>query len=429
MTICRATVGDGLAVWRVTGYQDVITALRHPDLGMDPHRFDRGQNPFGTRRAPEDAIAVTGRQLLNSDPPDHDRLRRLAQPHFTRPRVAAHRATITRIADEQLAVVLASDNADLVTDYALPIPIRTICHILGLDDRIGTAVTELTEVLLTTTSQRDPQFLAAGRTFDRLLRTAATTATATASGTSAPAPTPGTSASAPTSGTPSDTPAPSETPAPTPTNTPAPAPAPGVAHALGQAWHNGDLSRRELVSYLSLLLLAGYETTASAIATGSLLLLTDPSLADHADSLVEEVLRLHPPIPYGFWRYAVRDTELAGAAIARGEIVLASIAEANRDPDAFPDPDRLDPGRPGPGHLSFGTGRHHCLGAELGRTQTAIALTTLAPHLPRLRLAAPAGMLPRRDSMLFQRLLHLPVTVTPPAPGPAPASPRRDSCA
>ncbi|MBK0373087.1 cytochrome P450 [Streptomyces sp. RB110-1] len=385
MTVRRATVGDGLTVWRVTGYHDVVAALRHPDLGMDPHRFDRDLDPFGARRVPEDAIAVTGRQLLNSDPPDHDRLRRLAQPHFTRPRIAARRATVTRIAAEQLAVVLASDHADLVTDYALPIPIRTICHILGLDDRIGAAVTELTEVLLTTTSQRDPRFLAAGREFDRLLRAAASSA--------------------------------------------ADAPGTGVAGVLGRAWHDGRLSRRELVSYLSLLLLAGYETTASAIATGILLLLDDPSLADRPQGLVDETLRLHPPIPYGFWRYAVRDTELAGVGLVRGDIVLASIAEANRDPGAFPDPDRLDPDRRGPGHLSFGSGLHHCLGAELGRAEVLIALTTVAPHLPRLRLAASADTLPRRSSMLFQRLLRLPVTVSPAAPTPDAPFPRRDPCA
>ena len=139
----------------------------------------------------------------------------------------------------------------------------------------------------------------------------------------------------------------------------------------------------------------GHETVTSTLAAGLLLLIqhpeverelrADPSLVRN---FVEESLRLESP-SQGFFRYALQDSELHGVQIPKGSMVHLRFAAANRDPDQFPDPDRLDLRRPNPGaHLAFGQGEHHCLGAPLARLELGTAFRAIVARFENPRLAA-----------------------------------------
>jgi cytochrome P450 len=184
------------------------------------------------------------------------------------------------------------------------------------------------------------------------------------------------------------------------------------------------LDKQELLAMTFLLLIAGYVTTVSLIGNGTLALLrhpdqlarlrADPALVPPA---VEELLRFDGPVNPGLTRYAVEDVEIGGVRIPRGEMVLLSIAAADRDPDRFPDPDGLDVGSADPGHLAFGHGAHYCLGAPLARLEGQIAFTALLARLPDLALAVREDELEWSGGGVLRGLRKLPVTFTPTAAG------------
>ena len=185
--------------------------------------------------------------------------------------------------------------------------------------------------------------------------------------------------------------------------------------ALVAAEDEGDrLTERELLSTCTLLLVAGHETTVNLIANGTLALLRHPDqlrrLRDDpalARSAVEELLRFDAPVQLTA-RVALEDIELDGATLAKGSMAMLLLASANRDPGAFPDPDRLDLGRAENHHLSFGFGTHFCLGAPLARLEAEVALTTLVRRRPDLALATDT---PRyKENLILRGLEALPLT-------------------
>ncbi len=155
----------------------------------------------------------------------------------------------------------------------------------------------------------------------------------------------------------------------------------------------GTLAEHELISNAAVLLFGGIETTEGMIANAVLQLLERPDQLAHVrseptllDAAIEESLRLEPAAAV-IDRYSTRDIRLGGAAIRRGELVRLSIAAANRDPDAFADPDRFDlHRRSARGHLAFAQGPHVCLGVHLARLEARVGLAALLARLPRLRL-------------------------------------------
>ena len=162
------------------------------------------------------------------------------------------------------------------------------------------------------------------------------------------------------------------------------APKDDIVSALAQAEEEGDrLSERETLNMLRLLLIAGNETTTNLIGNGMLALLRhpdqlqrlreDPSLIPSA---VDELLRFDSPVQTDF-RRALTDCEVNGFAMRRRENIVVLLGAANRDPDVFDDPDRLDVGRGDRSHLSFGRGIHHCIGAPLARLEGRIVLEML----------------------------------------------------
>ncbi|HEY5016836.1 MAG TPA: cytochrome P450, partial [Streptosporangiaceae bacterium] len=178
----------------------------------------------------------------------------------------------------------------------------------------------------------------------------------------------------------------------------------------------GSFEERELVAMLFLLLVAGHETTANLIASGTLALLThpaefgrlrrDPSLLPGA---VEELLRYANPLNHATERFTLEPVEIGGVTIPAREWVLCVTSSANRDPARFADPDRLDVGRDPGGHVAFGHGIHYCLGAPLARLEGEVAFGALLARFPGLSLAVEAAQLRWRPSSLIHGLETLPV--------------------
>jgi cytochrome P450 PksS len=190
-----------------------------------------------------------------------------------------------------------------------------------------------------------------------------------------------------------------------------------LASALIEAREAGDqLSEDELLAMVSLLLIAGHETTVNLIGNGMLALMehrdqmdrlrNDPALIKPA---VEELLRYDGPLETATERYAREDVTIAGATIPRGEMVFAVLASANRDDRQFDHADKLDLSRDPNRHVAFGQGVHFCVGAPLARLEGQIAINSLLRRIPDLRLAVPPQHLRRRPGLVLHGLKALPV--------------------
>ena len=190
-----------------------------------------------------------------------------------------------------------------------------------------------------------------------------------------------------------------------------------MVSALIEARDSGDsLNERELIAMLFLLLVAGHETTTNLIASGTLALLTNPAEMDRlrADpallpGAVDELLRYVNPLNHATDRFTLEPVEIGGVTIPAREWVLCVTSSANRDPDRFPDADRLDVGRDAGGHVAFGHGIHFCLGAPLARLEGEVAFGALLSRFPSLSLAADPATLRWRRSSLIRGLETLPV--------------------
>jgi len=191
--------------------------------------------------------------------------------------------------------------------------------------------------------------------------------------------------------------------------------------ALIKAHDGADrLDENELISLIFLLLWAGYETTVDLIGNGLLLILTDPGLRDGLltgrypmPEVIEEVLRLDAPAILGIRRFATEDLELGGVTIPAGDTVMISLAAANHDPARFEAPETFMSGRRDRGHLTFGYGIHHCLGAPLARLEGRIAIDSALRRYPAMQLADPSADLAWRPSIRSHGLRSLPVLVKP----------------
>jgi cytochrome P450 len=361
----RITLQSGATAWLVTGYDAVRRALTDP-------RLSGRTGAVGDRRSlPEDVRLGMNSHMLNTDPPDHTRLRRLISTAFTRPRIDQMRARIQQITDELLDAMTGSVEVDLLHTLATPLPIRVLTELLGVPEDKAGAFRDWTTVLTASALPLDEldaaatQMLRYSRTLLDLKRRA---------------------------------------------------PGDDLLSALVAVRDGADrLTEDELTSMVFLLLIAGQETTVNLIGNAALALLTNPpQLARlRADArlmpdAVEEFLRYESPV-HAALRHAKEPVELAGVTIPAGSVVIVSLLAANRDPDRFTHPDALDTGRTDNVHLAFGHGIHHCLGAPLARLEGAIALRSLLAQYPRLRLAVPVSELSWRVSLVMHGLVRLPV--------------------
>jgi cytochrome P450 len=368
--VTRVVTPFGIPAWLVTRYDDVRQVL------SDSARFSNARTDFPLAeqlQLSEDEIAQQrAGQLLALDPPAHTRLRRMLTPEFTVRRIRRLAPRIEAIVESHLDdLVRQGPPADLVSDFALPIPSLVICELLGIP------YSERAEFQRRTRQQIDLSVpledrMALARESRAFMREQVARAKA--------------------------------------------APGDDMLGMLVRE-HGDELSNDELVGIALLLLIAGHETTANMLGLGTLALLCHPDqLArvrdDQAsvESAVEELLRWLSIVPQGILRITTTEVTLAGHTIPAGELVALSLVAANRDQALVEDPDRLDISRGALGHLAFGHGVHHCLGAPLARMEMTIAFPALLRRFPQLTLAVPFEEIGFRPHHFIYGLQSLPVT-------------------
>ena len=365
--VAQVIMPGGTPAWLVTGYAEARAALTDPRLLKLPR---------GWRPDPDSLLASLDLHMLNLDPPDHERLRKLVNKAFTARRVEELRPRITAITTGLLDDMSTRREVDLLASFAFPLPITVICELLGVPvaDRDQFRAWSAT-IVADTVSSEVFQAHATAMTgyFQALIATRRRE------------------------------------------------PADDLLSALISARDDKDrLSENELLSMAFLLLVAGHETTVNLIASGVLALLLNPGelarlRADHSllGAAVEELLRYVNPVNNATFRFTGEPVEIGGVPIGPGEVVLVSLSGANRDPSRYADPERLDLGRDSGGHLAFGHGIHYCLGAPLARLEAEIAFTGLLERFGSMTLAVAPDALRWRPSTLIHGLESLPVRLGP----------------
>lgn len=366
----RVVFPSGCEGWLVTRYEDVR-------LIFSDTRFSRNLLAPGAPCLIEPGDFSTGEHsILNMDPPDHTRLRKLTAQAFTVRRIAGLRPRIQEIAGTLLrAMIEHGPPVDLVEMFAFPLPTAVMCEILGVPFEGRERFRQWSRVIVTPMAYSPAEVAQARR--DGADDMAALVAVKRA--------TPGEDLLS------------------------------VLVHARDE---DGDrLTEAELIDLATQLLLAGHETTVSLIATGIVLLAgnpdqlaalrSDPGLTEGA---VEEIMRFDGPADASLLRLALEDVELSAGVVRRGEAVLAHTGAANRDEAAFPGASRFDIRRRNAPQLGFGHGLHFCLGAALARLEGEIAFRTLLDGLPGLDLAVPASAIAWRPPLSIRGPEAVPVT-------------------
>jgi hypothetical protein len=368
--------------WILFRHADCVELLRDPRFSAD----DRNFIGYTRQRAIEIAGGLHNRNeanepvMLRRDPPDHTRLRSLVNKAFTPRAVDRLRGRIEELADQLISEIGKRKELDLIADFAVPLPVTVIADMLGIPSKDQALFKRWSDHLV---GFLDPQASPGAR----VLRRTADEFFEYMSGIAAER---------------------------------RRQPADDPMTALVQAEERGDrLSEQELHGTLALLLAAGNETTTNLIGNGMLALLRHPQQLERlrqdpglVDTAVEEMLRWDSPVQFTM-RIPMRDIELHGHRLRKGEAVVAVLGSANRDAQVFERADTFDIGRRENPHISFGHGIHFCLGAQLARLEARVAFRELLRRLPDMRLGDEA---PRWRRLTFLRGVHrLPIRIGPEA--------------
>jgi cytochrome P450 len=370
--VWRTTLPDKRTAWLVTRYEDVAAVLKDDNFAKDPRgaQEQRAEGPWVPG-----FLKPLEQNMLDLDDPDHKRLRTLVSKAFTPRLIERLRGRIEAICQELLGAMERKGRAELVRDYALPLPATVIAELLGVPAGDHRKFHRWSNRIVSVSSGRDVwQALPAALAFVRYLRKMAERRRVS--------------------------------------------PGEDLMSSLVQAEEAGDkLSQDELLAMSFLLLVAGHETTVNLIASGTLALVQHPDQLEKLKSdpllikpAVEELLRYTSPVEISTERYARQDLEVSGTEVPRGELVLGVLGSANRDERYFDEPDALDLARDPNKHLAFGRGGvHHCLGAPLARMEGQIAITALLQRFPDVRLDAESGSLRWRRGLFLRGLQRLPL--------------------
>ncbi|MFE3252607.1 cytochrome P450 [Streptomyces sp. NPDC059209] len=377
----RTRLPSGVDAWLVTRYADARRALADPRLSKNPLHHAEQAHAKGKTGIPGERGAELMTHLLNIDPPDHTRLRRLVSQAFTPRRVAEFAPRVQELTDGLIDAFAAKGEADLIHDFAFPLPIYAICDLLGVPREDQDDFRDWAGMMIrhgggprggVARSVRKMR----GYLADLIHRKRD-------------------------------------------------APGDDLISGLIRASDDGEhLTENEAAAMAFILLFAGFETTVNLVGNGTYALLRNPgqrarlqrSLDAGESALlatgIEELLRYDGPVELATWRYATEPVELGGQSVAVGDPVLVVLAAADRDPERFADPDRLDLSRGDNKHLGYGHGIHYCLGAPLARLEGQTALRTLLTRLPDLRLAVDPSDLRWRGGLIMRGLRTLPVQFT-----------------
>lgn len=352
----------GSKVWLATRYEDVRAVLTDKRISSNPAH--EGFPSVGRTGGVPGQDQIPG-WFVALDPPEHDRYRKSLIPEFTVRRVRELRPAIQEVVDGVLDDLAAKGGeADLVRDFAAPVPSLVIAALLGVPKVDRPIFEEHIRSLVTLSSTHEARetstkFLL--RYLNRLVKIK--------------------------QHRPGD-------------------------DLLSVMIAAGTLSVIEISGAAMLLLIAGQETTANNLALGAVTLLLNPEWAGD-ERVVEEVLRYYSVANLVALRVATQDLEIGGQQIRAGDGIVPLLASANFDESKFSCPHQFDPGRSSRHHVAFGYGVHQCLGQNLVRAELDIAYRSLFARLPDLRLAVPVEELPfRYDGMIFG-LNGLPVRWTP----------------
>jgi len=365
--VTRVRLSTGGGAYLVSRYDDVRRVYADPV-------FSRARLVD-----PDQPVLLPGNKLpdvlLNTDPPEHTRLRKLVTRAFTARAVERLRPRIQQITDELVGnLQAAGPPADFVAGFALALPAAVIAELMGIPDGDVDRLQHWLEHILSVSAHTEAQTqLAVGELTAYLTELIAAKREQ---------------------------------------------PGEDLTSALIQARDEGDrLSESELVFMLHLLLAGGFETTATLLPN---VVITFSRHRDQWDRLrkdrslipgaVEELLRYVPLTRSGLERVATEEVQLSGVTIPAGSTVLPLVNAAHFDPEFVPDPQRLDVGRPVTAHLGFGHGVHHCVGASLGRLELTIALSTLVARLPNLHPAPPEAELVWKQGLITRGPVRLPVS-------------------
>jgi cytochrome P450 len=349
---------DAWGVWVLTRYDDTLAVLNDYRTYSNAGRFSAllDQLPAEVQGEVQPLRRHYSSGLIQSDPPDHTRLRGLVRMAFTPRAVEAYRPTVEAVVDDLLTQARSKGSFDLVADVAYPLPAYVIMRILGApNEDIGWlyGVTRGLADLQATGGADVEHARRAVRAVDEIeafFRDVLDDHRRH--------------------------------------------PREDLMTALMDAHDGGGrLSTEELITTCVTLALAGHDTTKNLIANGTLAIVRNPAELERLrrepaliGPAVEECLRYDSPIQRG-WRRVAADTTLHGTSLREGQLVYYMFGSANRDPERFDDPDRFDIGRPENRHLAFGYSIHFCVGAPLARLEGAVALRAIA-ELPGLRVVS-----------------------------------------
>ncbi|MFF3557416.1 cytochrome P450 [Streptomyces tsukubensis] len=343
--------------WLVPHYADVSALLRDRRLGRTYlHRFSHEE--FGRTAPPpehEPFHTLNDNGILDLEAPDHTRIRRLVTKAFTPRTVAALEPTVRRLAAELVAGLKKDGGGDLLADIAEPLPVAVIAEMLGIPEPDRYLLRPWSADIcgmfeLNPSEETARKAVTASVEFSAYLRTLIAQRRTD--------------------------------------------PGEDLISALIAAYDEGDrLSEQEMISTCVLLLNAGHEATVNTTANGWWTLFRHPEQlaalrADHAllPTAVEELMRFDTPLQM-FERWVLDDIEIGGTVVPRGAELALLFGSANRDPERFDDPDRLDLSRTDNPHITFGAGIHFCLGAPLARIELAASFGELLREAPTMHLA------------------------------------------
>ncbi|MEU6814273.1 cytochrome P450 [Streptomyces sp. NPDC046860] len=363
----------------ISSFWDIESLLHDPRISSDAANLTAA----GADELQSESTGLPP-SFIRLDPPEHDRLRRIANSAFGPPheprRVDDMRGELHAIVTELIDGLAGQTEIDLVDQFAYPFPVTVICRLLGVpredEPRFRSWVDPLVASLDPETRQSaDPEFVQraqeartqlgmylAGLVEER-------------------------------------------------TKDPRDDMLSDLAAGKGP---DGAMTMMEVLSTAVLLLIAGHETTVNLITNGMLTLLRHPEylqrLREEPESavrIVEELLRYEPPVQLVPQRTCITDIEVRGVTIPKGSRIWLMLAAGNRDPERFKDPERFDPDRDDLQHLGFGSGIHSCFGAPVARLETQIALAELARRLQNPRLVADPP--PYRPNAVLRGPRHLTV--------------------
>ncbi|MER5279858.1 cytochrome P450 [Streptomyces sp. NPDC002809] len=378
----RTTLPSGVEAWLVTRYADAREALADSRLSKNPAHHAGSAHTKGKTGIPGERKAELMTHLLNIDPPDHTRLRRLVSKAFTPRRIAEFAPRVQELTDRLIDGFVEKGEADLIHEFAFPLPIYAICDLLGVPSEDQDDFRDWAGMMIR--HGGGPRGGVArsvkkmrGYLLELIHRKREN-------------------------------------------------PGDDLISGLIRASDHGEhLTENEAAAMAFILLFAGFETTVNLIGNSIHTLLGHPeqraqlqrSLAAGETELlatgVEELLRYDGPVELATWRYAIEPLTIGGQRVAEGDPVLVVLAAADRDPERFRRPDTLDLSRRDNQHLGYGHGIHYCLGAPLARLEGQAALATLLKRLPDLRLAGEPADLRWRGGLIMRGLRTLPVEFTP----------------